>query len=246
MATQVDEDSEVFQDFNSDTSDFDDDVDWNFTDGESASILQLMGGPDSIKKTQLDGTLDVPLSTPVEHASTASNVAKGSENITINAARVATGGCSDDELLDELFPKTKQELPTKVEKQLELQGEEGYDRSKECEVEWALMALEEHEQLGRQSRSTSPARGDTGFVSLFEEMYGGDTAIALSTPSPPAKLNQGRQESFGSKHPDEKEAMEDEEVCSPPITDEKLPVEILDMLRLIYKKAIEVSVHWCL
>lgn len=35
--------ADVFQDFDSDASDVDDDVDWNFTDGESASALQLMG-----------------------------------------------------------------------------------------------------------------------------------------------------------------------------------------------------------
>ncbi|KAG7378778.1 hypothetical protein PHYPSEUDO_009504 [Phytophthora pseudosyringae] len=235
----MDESDEVFQDFGSDDSDFDDDVDWHFTDGESASILQLMGGAESTKKPQRVGIATAPSSPMIEDAPVASNVAKYAVCITTDAVKAPT---SEEKLLDKPFPEAKPEFTTKVEKSAALQVEEELKRTKECEVEWALMALEEHDQMGRQSRSASPTKGDADFVSLFEEMYGGGTAIVLSTPSPvKAKLNERQQQqTLNSKESDEQEVVNVHEMMSSPEgVEEMLPAGILDMLQLVYKKGNE-------
>ncbi|KAG1710303.1 hypothetical protein DVH05_017307 [Phytophthora capsici] len=220
---------EEFQDFGSDCSDFDDDVDWSFTDGESASILQLLGGSDSAQKQKVgEKTSSGNLSAHEDNSSLS----------TVNGTEAMKAPISDEELLDELFPQSKPEPADNVDKPEP-------SSSKECEVEWALMALEEHEQLGRQSRSVSPTKGDADFVSLFEEMYGGDAAIELSTPSPRAKLDKKRQD-CGNTHDEEQFG---DSVSSKDVKG-KLPDEFLDMVRQIHKKAIEVMqfycVRWCI
>ncbi|KAG3154984.1 hypothetical protein PI124_g11133 [Phytophthora idaei] len=228
----MDDDSEVFQDFGSDGSNFDDDVDWNFTDGESASVLQLMGGADSSKKAQMTGTAAISPSTVAEDTSPASNMPTGADYIPTKAVKVSS---FDEELLDELFPETNPEGTKKEKRLAELPIEEEHRRNKECEFEWALMALEEHEQLGRQSRSVSPDKGDADFVSLFEEIYGGDTAIELSTPS---KLGGRPQDNINSKQPDELDV--DDVTSSPKVTEGiegMLSAEILNMYQLVYKKS---------
>ncbi|ETP29234.1 hypothetical protein F442_21602 [Phytophthora nicotianae P10297] len=216
----MDEDREVFQDFSSDDSDFDDDVDWSFTDRESASVLQLMGGADSTKKPQRAGTAAISPSTVIKNTSATSSVPTGGDCITSGAVK---GPSSDQKLLDELFPKTKTQLMSTAEIPI---GEEQV-RNKECEFEWALMALEEHE-----SRSVSPVKGAADFASLFEEMYGGDTAIELSTPS---KLEDDPLEKADSKQP-----VNDGIPSSPKAAEsdeDTLPAEIFNMLQLVYTKA---------
>ncbi|KUF99599.1 Lysophospholipid acyltransferase [Phytophthora nicotianae] len=216
----MDEDREVFQDFSSDDSDFDDDVDWSFTDRESASVLQLMGGADSTKKPQRAGTAAISPSTVIKNTSATSSVPTGGDCITSGAVK---GPSSDQKLLDELFPKTKTQLMSTAEIPI---GEEQV-RNKECEFEWALMALEEHE-----SRSVSPVKGAADFASLFEEMYGGDTAIELSTPS---KLEDDPLEKADSKQP-----VNDGIPSSPKAAEsdeDTLPAEVFNMLQLVYTKA---------
>ncbi|POM73373.1 Hypothetical protein PHPALM_9788 [Phytophthora palmivora] len=234
----MDEDNDVFQDFDSDASDFDDNVDLDFTDGESASILQLMSGADSTKKAQSQRIGATPLSGVVHNNSSPSNMSKNvSKILAANAPKVQAGGSFDGELLDEAFPESKLEITIKPTEQ---RVDVAHSRNKECEVEWALMALEEHEQLGRQL----PAKADVDFLKLFEEMYGGDTAITLSTPSPPAKREGGEQGSFSaSQSIENQDAVAGNVSSSPQITetsDEMIPAEILDMLQSIYRKAIEL------
>lgn len=235
MATSIDEEGEVFQDFDSDASDVDDDVDWSFTDGESASVLQLMGGADSTKKSQCGGMAavnDTPKTTDPRRMEDCNN--------SIVEAPVVSS--SDEDLLAELFPE-KQPEPTEKST-----ADEVNSPAKECEVEWALMALEEHEQLEHRSQSTA-ADSDADFVSLFEEMYGGDTSITLSTPSPSKEFDNCRQERIDSKKFNEKEkvVIDSDDFCSTSKTavetNDKVPHETLEMLRLVCKKVIEVGVY---
>ncbi|POM71046.1 Hypothetical protein PHPALM_12439 [Phytophthora palmivora] len=236
----MDEDNDVFQDFDSDASDFDDNVDLDFTDGESASILQLMSGADSTKKTQSQRIGAIPLSGVVHNNSSPSNMSKNVSSIlAANAPKVQAGGSFDGELLVEPFPESKLEITIKPTEQ---RVDVAHSRNKECEVEWALMALEEHEQLGRQL----PAKADVDFLKLFEEMYGGDTAITLSTPSPPAKREGGDPQGIFSANQsiENQDAVASNVSSSPQITeisDEMIPAEILDMLQSIYRKVIEMN-----
>lgn len=137
---------------------------------------------------------------------------------------------SDEDLLAELFPEVKLESTQKSEVK---------SHAKECEVEWALMALEEHEQ---RSPCATAANADAAFVSLFEEMYGSDTTITLSTPPPPTKPTGPRQESFRllSNEKMETAVSDDDEVCSTPNLvegiDGKIHPEALEMLRLVHQK----------
>jgi hypothetical protein len=234
-----------FQDFSSDASDFDDDVDWSFTDGESARILHLMGEASSAKKaTQVVGIDAVPL--PIAVNSTATTAAEPNAAVCMpaDAEEAPAGAFADEELLNELFPEMRSEFVTRGEKPVELHAKDDErGRGKECEVEWALMALEEHAQLGQKTWSTSSASGDTD-LSLFEEMYGGDTVLALSTPSPPADHSEGRQRV--SKQEDVRSTAKDDDVgLAPKIvdeTDERLSAEVLDMLRVVYTSVTEVGV----
>ncbi|KAE9341743.1 hypothetical protein PF008_g10486 [Phytophthora fragariae] len=236
MATSNGEDGEVFQDFESDASDVDDDVDWNFTDGESASVLQLMGGADSTKKSQCGGTDVISHSVPVKTTDP-----PRMEDCNNSIVEVSVVSSSDEDLLAELFPEIQPE-PTKKST-----ADEVNSPAKECEVEWALMALEEHEQLEQRSQSTTAANADADFVSLFEEMYGGDTSNALSTPSLPKELENCRQNRIDSKQFVEKEkvVIDSDGVCSTSKTaaeiNGKVPSEALEMLRLVYKKVMETQ-----
>ncbi|GMF20049.1 unnamed protein product [Phytophthora lilii] len=235
----MDEGGELFQDFSSDASDFDDDVDWSFTDGESASVLHLMGEARSIKKKGF-GAADVVMPSSVAlDASVAADAPKADGYVTSDVSKV----CSDEELLDELFPETKSGPTPTVDKPTELQVGEEQCQTKECEVEWALMALEEHEQLGQQSRSSITASNDNEFVSLFEEMYGSDAAIELSTPSPLAGSKAGgrKWENTGTTTttcPESANACISSDI-SGNITDKVAP---LDMAQLVYQKIVEVSI----
>ncbi|KAH7468496.1 hypothetical protein KRP22_012044 [Phytophthora ramorum] len=237
----MEDESDVFQDFGSDASDFDDDVDWNFTDGESASILQLMGEANSTKS---GGTDAIPLSTAAKDHPTAP---KAIDPYSAKVEEVSTSGYSDEELLDELYPESKLQVIAEVVKTAELQNDENRSRSTECEVEWALMALEEQEQLKHQSRSASPTHGDADFVSLFEEMYGGETVIALSTPSPTAQVNPHKSglKDFASRRADEQIVVKQDDACSSTKADNSIPgnvpADLFDMLKLIYTKTTEVQ-----
>ncbi|KAK1946487.1 hypothetical protein P3T76_002040 [Phytophthora citrophthora] len=185
---------------------------------------KLMGGSDSVQKQKV-----------VEKIS--SGVLSAHEHSTVNATETVKAPISDEELLDELFPQTKSESASHVDNPEP-------SLSKECEVEWALMALEEHEQLGRQSRSVSPTKGDADFVSLFEEMYGDDAAISLSTPSPQAKLDKKRQGNGNTKEAEEVQGGDSLSSKDVEGVEDKLPGEFFAMVQQIHKKAIELHLDF--
>ncbi|GMF42628.1 unnamed protein product [Phytophthora fragariaefolia] len=236
METSKHDESEVFQDFDSDGSDIGDDADWSFTDGESDSVLQLMGGVDSIKKTHSGGTDVNPLS---DATTSLSDISRNEDHNTEKSGNPARISSSDEDLLAELFPETK---PMTTEKPIP-ENEEPC-RTKECEVEWALMALEEHEQRGQQSQSTtaSTTGEDIDFVKLFDEMYGADTSITLSTSSTPAKPEDHRQIRFDTKQSDHKD-LSPGDICITPRNamkfNEKFSIEGFEMMELVLKKIME-------
>ncbi|OWZ21548.1 hypothetical protein PHMEG_0003884 [Phytophthora megakarya] len=232
----MDEDNDVFQDFDSDASDFDDDVDLDFTDGESASVLQLMGGADSIKKTNSGGLTATSLPTVVYDTETPSNTVK--RNV-VGASKVST--FSDEELLGELFPNPKTRISTNLGEPT-LYVDEAHTFSKECEVDWTE-DLREHDHHGRPP--ANDAKGGTDFLTLFEEMYGDNTAISLSTPSP-TKRDGDRHNMLNAKQSDGKQVADISDVISsstvPERLDDLLPAEIRYMLQKVYTTAKET--HW--
>ncbi|KAG7397581.1 hypothetical protein PHYBOEH_000514 [Phytophthora boehmeriae] len=158
------DESDVFEDCGSDFEE--DEGDWAFTDGASASVLQLIGG-----------------ASPARSAAAEQQPPAG-QGESKSTQQTADDKHSDDDLLNELFPEKNIETTDELKQR---QSDGGDRRASECEVEWALMALEEHDQLGRsRSEATTPRDGNDP-ASLFEEMYGGDTVIALSTPPHPSK-----------------------------------------------------------
>ncbi|RLN25928.1 hypothetical protein BBJ28_00013876 [Nothophytophthora sp. Chile5] len=190
------EDSDVFEDLDSDASDFADDGDVAFSDGDVLELMAEMPPP------QADHSVRGSVS---DCAATREG---GQSPWTEEAAAQA------EALLDELFPAAPRPEPTSVEG-LGERGSPGRS-SGECEVEWALVALEEHEQRGRDD---PPQAQD--FVALFEELYGGDTAIALTTPSPPAKAEGGGLPLKNSL--------------------EALPPAMLALLQTVHEKAVKAS-----
>ncbi|RLN96550.1 hypothetical protein BBJ28_00018409 [Nothophytophthora sp. Chile5] len=199
------EDSDVFEDLDSDASDFADDGDVAFSDGDVLELMTELPPPQA--------------SVPGCAATREGDQSPWTEEAAAQA----------EALLDELFPAAPRPEPTSVGGPEE-RGSPGRS-SGESEVEWALTALKEPEQHGRDE---SPQAQD--FVALFEELYGDDAAIALATPSPPAKAEGGRSHlelSLGTEPRDGGLPLES--------SSEVLPPDVFALLQTVHEKAVKTQ-----